>query len=76
MNEFSAPVRGVVLRLRAFLVAVVAMSVCVSARAATYYEEQGQLVRAGRSVTALGPDLFGNKVNHKKAPSGEFMALS
>jgi len=33
------------------------------ANAATYYEEQSQLVRAGRSVAALGPDLFGDKVN-------------
>ncbi len=35
-----------------------------SANAGTYYEEQGQLVRASRSVKALGPDLFGDKVNH------------
>jgi len=34
------------------------------AQAGTYYEEQGQLIRASKSVKALGPDLFGDKVNH------------
>lgn len=64
MGELSStPVRGAVVRLRALWVAVVTISACVSAGAATYYEEQGQLVRAGRSVTALGPDLFGDKVS-------------
>ena len=33
------------------------------ASAATYYEEQGQLIRGGRSIAALGPHLFGDKVN-------------
>ncbi len=51
----------------------VLLSACVSAlgaliagnaSAGTYYEEQGQLVRASKSVKALGPDLFGDKVNH------------
>lgn len=35
----------------------------MSPGAATYYEEQGQLIRGGRSIAALGPNLLGDKVN-------------
>jgi len=36
----------------------------LAAQAASFYEEQGQLVRASKAVSALGPNLFGDKVNH------------
>ncbi|MBB2486349.1 RHS repeat-associated core domain-containing protein [Mitsuaria sp. WAJ17] len=35
-----------------------------SGQAATYFEEQGQLLRSSRSVKALGPDLFGDRISH------------
>ncbi len=33
-------------------------------QAATYFEEQGQLLRSSRSVKTLGPDLFGDRISH------------
>ena len=52
--------------LRRACMALSAVGALVSgvAQAATYYEEQGQLVRASRAVGALGPNLFGDQVNH------------
>ncbi len=33
-------------------------------QADTYHDQQHELVRASRAVSALGPNLFGDKVNH------------
>ncbi len=51
------------LRVRGLLAAVISMSVAGGSHATSFYEEQNQLIRASRSVSALGPSLFGDKVN-------------
>ncbi len=51
------------LRDRGLIAAALSMTLVSWSHATSFYEEQNQLIRASRSVSALGPNLFGDKVN-------------